>query len=72
MTVSTRSRIRLVQLFLLTLVKRGEKSNAYSMGASAEDAFDRYVERMKNRHESAADIAFLEGELADPGTHLKR
>ena len=59
----------LLHLFRLTLQVRGKLSNVYSMGESVEDLFKRYLARIVKLKESTEDIAFVEGDLADPHTH---
>jgi hypothetical protein len=58
-----------LHLYRLTLQIRGNLSNAYSMGESVKDAFSRYVERAIKQKQTAADIEFMQGDLADPNPH---
>ena len=61
----------LLRLFRLTLQFKGKPSNIYSMGESVEDAFKRYVARTIKLKENTEDIEFIQGDLADPHTHLR-
>ena len=61
----------LLHLFRLTLQVRGKLSNVYSMGESVDDSFKRYLARIIKLKENTEDIAFIEGDLADPHTHSR-
>jgi hypothetical protein len=61
-----------LHLYRLTLQMKGAQSNAYSMGESVEDAFSRYIDRAIKQKENATDIKFVQGDLADPHTHLRQ
>ena len=56
----------ILHLFRLTLKIRGKLSNAYSMGESVEDAFQRYLAHIIKLEEKAEDVVFVDGDLADP------
>jgi hypothetical protein len=56
----------LLQLFRLTIQLRDARTNAYSMGSNATDAYERYVARALHRKENIAGLEFVEGELANP------
>jgi len=60
----------ILHLFRLTLQLKGKLWNVYSMGKSAEDAFDRHIAGVINRKESANDIEFVDGDLANPHARL--
>ena len=60
----------LLHLFRLTLQMKGKLSNAYSMGESVDDAFVRYLARIVKVKENAEGIKLVEGDLADPHSHL--
>jgi hypothetical protein len=56
----------LLQLFRLTIQLGDARTNAYSMGSTVADAYERYVARAVNRKENIAGLEFVEGELANP------
>jgi len=56
----------ILHLFRLTLQVKGKLWNAYSMGESVDDAFNRHMAGMINRKESASGIEFVDGDLANP------
>lgn len=56
-------------LYRLTVTLKGITSHAYAMSTSVDDAFSRYLLRLKNRHENIDGIMLLDGELAAP-THI--
>ncbi len=59
----------ILHLFRLTLHVKGKLSNAYSMGESVEDAFQRYLARLVKLEEKPEDVVFVDGDLADPHAH---
>jgi hypothetical protein len=60
----------ILHLFRLTLQLNGKLWNAYSMGKSAEDAFDRHIAGVMERKETITDIEFVDGDLANPHARL--
>jgi hypothetical protein len=59
-------------LYYLTLRHKGELSSAYSMGTSIASAFEHYLDRLNKRHENDAAHELVDGDLADPRTHVRR
>lgn len=58
-------------LYQITLQLQTGKSNVYSMGTSAEDAYNRYIARTLKRKESIEGLVFVQGELAEPPTRMR-
>lgn len=56
----------LLQLFRLTIQAKEQRTNAYSMGSTAADAYERFLARALNRKENVAGLELVDGELANP------
>jgi hypothetical protein len=72
MPIPDRPPAPLLHLYRLTIDFRGDKSDVYSMATSVETAFNRYLDRLSSRKESAVGVLLLHGELADPRAGLSR
>jgi len=58
-----------LHLFRLTLQRKGKLGNIYSLGENTQDAFQRYIARIVKLRENAAEIEFIDGDLANPHAH---